>query len=169
MTVADGLGYLLGTLAIGLTIAVAISLIGYFVSVNLATENLSRYGKEDKGYLGNMIWNKAFRRVLTLSLIFGVITSLGWALIPSKRNMMIIIAGGSIGNFISTDSSSKAIPSELTKYVRNFLKKESGDLDYETKKELGVETPKEKMLNDVKNFTKEQLIDYLKNDTTHIK
>lgn len=111
-------------------------------------------------------WENGTKRVFYIFTPMLFLSLILWTFTPSKKNMMLIVAGGSIGNFVSNDSSSKAIPAELTKYVRNFLKKESSDLDYETKVELGVETPKENLLNKVKDLTKEQMIEYLKTDTT---
>jgi hypothetical protein len=71
---------------------------------------------------------------------------------PSKKDAAIIIAGGAIGNFIVSDSSSKAIPAELTMLVREKLKSEINDI------KVGdiLET------DTLKSKTKEELIEILK-------
>ena len=112
------------------------------------------------------IWTK---RANYTAFILGTICMLAFLFTPSKKDMIVIIAGGGIGNFISSDSSSKAIPGEFTKYVRNYLKKQTEDMDIETKKELGLDTPKDRLIDKAKNLTKEQIIEYLKTDTTVLK
>lgn len=144
-------------------------------SIGLAltiSESGSKNDKEDDEDSDIRAWKKArfhvsklFYTMLTLSLI----TWLGYIFTPTKRDALIIVAGGAVGNFITTDSSSKAIPAELTKYVRNYLKNEAEDLDTETKEELGLATPKESLINKAKNMTKEEIITFLQTDTTVVK
>jgi hypothetical protein len=82
---------------------------------------------------------------------------------------MLIIAGGSVGSFITSDSSSRALPADLTKYLHLKLNAELNDLGTETKKELGVQTKKDEFMDKVKSFTKDEIIEYLQKDTTIIK
>lgn len=70
---------------------------------------------------------------------------------------------------MTTDSSAKEIPSDITKFLHMSLKNEINDLNSDTKKELGVQTPKEKLLDNIKNLSKEQIIEYIKTDTTNVK
>jgi len=83
---------------------------------------------------------------------------------------MLIVAGGAVGNFITTDTSSRAIPADISKFLHLSLNKEIDDLQKEVqtdiRKELGIETQKDKLIQQVEKLTKEQLIEYLKNDTT---
>lgn len=114
----------------------------------------------------NLKGRRWYHRFWYTSLVIGL---LGWSLYvltPSKKDMIVIIAGGSIGNFVTTDSSAKAIPAELTKYVRNYLKKETSDMDIETKKELGLATPKETLIDKIKDPSKEEIIKRLQSDST---
>jgi len=95
-------------------------------------------------------------------------------LTPNKQDTLLIIAGGSVGNFVTSDSSSRAIPSDITKFLHIKLNSEINELSDEAKSEikgsLGVpQSPKEELLDKVKDLTKEELINYLKSDTTHIK
>jgi hypothetical protein len=150
MSIADNVKLIFGTLSIILGV--------YFVGAVVAA-----LGAFEDSFSN---WESGPKRVFYIftSMLFLSLTL--WTFTPSKKNMMLIVAGGSIGNFVSNDSSSRAIPAELTKYVRNYLKKESEDLNYETKEDLGIETPKENLLNKVKDLTKEQMIEYLQTDTT---
>lgn len=83
---------------------------------------------------------------------------------------MLIVAGGAVGNFITTDTSSRAIPADITKFLHLSLNKEIDDLQKEVKtdirKELGVQSEKDKFIEKVEKLSKEQLIEFLKNDTT---
>lgn len=87
---------------------------------------------------------------------------------PSKTDTLLIIAGGSMGNFLTTDSSSKKIPADITKFLHRELMSKTESLSENAKAELGLQpkTPKETLLEKAKDLTKEELIEYLKTDTT---
>jgi hypothetical protein len=85
---------------------------------------------------------------------------------PSKSDTLLIIAGGAVGNFVTSDSSSRAIPSEITQFLHMKLQGEIAGASNDIKAQLGVQSPKEKLMDKVKSMTKEQLIEYLQSDTT---
>lgn len=114
-------------------------------------------------------WEKGSRRVFYIFSIGFLLSIFTWMFLPSKKDCMLIIAGGSVGTFLSTDSSSKALPADLTKYLHLKLNSELNELGDETKKELGLQTKKEEFVDKLKDFSKEQIIDYLKKDTTILK
>lgn len=76
-----------------------------------------------------------------------------WVFIPTKKDAIIIIAGGAVGNFITSDSSVKAIPAELTLLVREKLKSEIE----EAKSNLSGE-----IIDTLANKSKEELIEMIK-------
>ncbi len=88
---------------------------------------------------------------------------------PSKSDTLLIIAGGAVGNFVTSDSSSKAIPADISRFLHVKLQAEIEKSSDEVKKQLGIQSPKEQFMDKVKDLTKEQLIEYLKKDTTLIK
>lgn len=92
-----------------------------------------------------------------------------WLLLPTKKQMLMIVAGGTVGNFIQGDSSIRALPADVTKYLHLSMKREIEDLSSETKEELGLATPKDKLLNRAKEMTKEELVNFIKSDTTILK
>lgn len=102
-------------------------------------------------------------------LFITLITWVGYVMVPSKKDCLMIIAGGSVGNFITTDSSAKQLPSDITKFLHLSLKKEISELNEDTRAELGLQTPKEEFLTKVKKMTKEELVDYIQNDSTLLK
>lgn len=99
-------------------------------------------------------------------LILWLFTWLGYVFTPSKKDCLLIIAGGSVGNFITSDSSASKIPSDITSYLHLSLKKEISQLTAEERTELGMQTPKERLLDKVQKLSKEELIDFLKSDTS---
>ena len=95
-------------------------------------------------------WMTHLRRLFILSTIITVITWTLYIAIPSKKDAVIILAGGSVGNFIVSDSSAKNIPAELTLLVREQLKSEI--------KELTAPT----IVDTLTSKSKEELIQLLK-------
>ncbi len=172
MAVADSASTILSAIAVLTCAATVVGIVGYFWATQSQSDTNISAGKPESeqstSFNSWTVWVRAWRRVYTTCIIICVITSIAWMLIPSKKEMIVIIAGGAIGNFVTTDSSSKAIPAELTKYVRNYLVKESAELDIETKKELGLATPKETLIDKIKDLSKEEIIKQLQSDTTVI-
>lgn len=99
-------------------------------------------------------------------LALALITWFGYMAVPTKKDCLLIIAGGAIGTFITTDSSAKALPADMTSYLHLALQKEIRDLGAETRAELGLQTPKEKFLEKAKNLTKDELMELFLNDST---
>lgn len=114
-------------------------------------------------------WNVAKEYSTKLFYPFLIIMLITWTLyvmIPSKKDCLLIIAGGSVGNFITTDSSSRQIPADVSKFLHLSLQKQIVDLNSETRAELGVQTPRQKMIDKLKGLTKDEIIKYLQEDTT---
>jgi hypothetical protein len=106
-------------------------------------------------------------KVLFFSVMFLFVLNLfAWTLLPTKKDALIIIVGGSVGNFVTRDSSIREIPADLTKYLHRYMQREINDLDLATKKELGLDTPKDRFMDKVKGMAKEDIIELLQQDTT---
>jgi hypothetical protein len=112
------------------------------------------------------------RRFFFVFLGLAVITWTGFVFTPTKKDCLLIVAGGSVGSFITSDSSTKALPSDVTKYLHLSLKNEINNLNNKAKEEIGLDTvpikksTKATLLEKAESLTKQELIDYLKNDTT---
>lgn len=89
--------------------------------------------------------------------------------IPTKKDILLIVAGGSVGSFIQKDSSIQALPSDVTRYLHISLQKEVEDLSTESKEELGLSSPKDKLIDKVKDMSKDEIIELLQTDTTILK
>lgn len=95
-------------------------------------------------------WLSMIRKTFLWFFITCIITWGAYVFCPSKKDAIIIIAGGAVGNFITSDSSSRQIPAELTLLIREKMKDEIENLKTDT----SVDT--------LKNKTKEELIEMLK-------
>lgn len=98
-------------------------------------------------------WDKIRRPVTKMFYWFMCLTIVTWScyvFCPSKKDAVLIIAGGAVGNFITSDSSAKHIPAELTLLIREKMRSEIQDL----KSEVISDTLTSK--------TKEELIELLK-------
>ncbi len=84
---------------------------------------------------------------------------------PSKKDALLIVAGGQTLNFLSSDSTAKQIPHD----VLNFVSVELQSMAKEAKMELGIYSQKEKIIQEAKSMTTDQLMEKMKSDTTFAK
>src|SRR6218665_3335678 len=68
---------------------------------------------------------------------------------PSKRDSLLIVAGGGTLNYLTTDSVTKQIPRELSSFVLTELKNLAAD----AKMDLNITNQKEKVLEKAKSMT----------------
>lgn len=95
-------------------------------------------------------WEKGNRRVYILFTILFIINIFVWMFLPSKKDALAIVAGGAIGNFVTTDSSARQIPHEALELVRYKL------IEW---RETSIDEQKDTLVNK----SKEELIELLKN------
>lgn len=98
-----------------------------------------------------------FYIMLGLSLL----TWIGYVATPTKKDCLMIIAGGTVGNFLQSDSTAKQLPSDLTKYLHLSLQSEIKNLSEDARKELGIKTKEEEYLDKLKTMSKEELINLI--------
>lgn len=84
---------------------------------------------------------------------------------PSKKDALLIVAGGQTLNFLTTDSTSKQIPKELSNFVVTELKNMAND----AKINLNIQDQKEKILEEAKNMTSGELISKMGSDSNFAK
>lgn len=84
---------------------------------------------------------------------------------PSKKDALLIVAGGQTMNFLTTDSTAKQIPHELSNFVVTELK----NMAAEAKVDLNIKDQKQKVLDEAENMTAKELMDRIKVDTTFAK
>lgn len=158
-SVASGLLTFAGWLAGLGTISIIICFMLYFFSLD---------GNNFRDKTEQIAYKKIWRNWLWRAIIGATI---GWAMIifiPSKKDMLMIIAGGTVGNFLTSDTSAKKIPSDITQYLHKAIQSEIKDLDLpiEAKKAFGTSTPKDEFIDKIKSLSKEEIIERLKTDST---
>ena len=84
---------------------------------------------------------------------------------PSKKDALLIVAGGQTMNFLTTDKSAKQIPHELSTFIVTELK----NMASEAKVDLNIKDQKEKILEEAKSMSAKELMDKMKVDTTFAK
>ena len=84
---------------------------------------------------------------------------------PSKKDSLLILAGGGTMKFLTTDSTAKQIPHELSTFVLTELKSMAKDAEVD----LGLSSQKDKILDEAKTMTFDQMISRSKTDTTFAK
>ena len=84
---------------------------------------------------------------------------------PSKKDALLIVAGGQTLNFLTTDSTSRQIPHELTSFVVTELK----NMAENAKVDLNIASQKEKILKEAKDMSASQLMEKMKLDSNFAK
>jgi hypothetical protein len=84
---------------------------------------------------------------------------------PSKKDALLIVAGGQTMNFLTTDKTAKQIPHELSNFVVTELK----NMASEAKVDLNIKDQKQKILDEAKNMTANELMEKMKVDSTFAK
>lgn len=176
LTVSDSVKHFTDVASNIFTVASVLTFIAYLIGVigvsYSISDNNSKSIEEDNTDPDIRSWGRfktISMKTFYVMLPLAIITWSLYVLVPSKKDCLLIITGGAVGNFITSDSSAKALPSDLTKYLHLSLNKEINDLGSDTREELGLSTPKEKLNNKLKDLTKDQIIEFFKNDSTFIK
>jgi hypothetical protein len=157
VSVADNASTLFGWMCVLFTIIAIIVTIVFFVG--MFGEDFSDDKTEGKPSEREIFVNW-MRKWLFWTYPFMVLFWMLYVLTPDKKQSLLIIAGGGVLNYLTTDSIAKEIPHELTDYVVTELK----SMAAEAKVDLGIKTEKQKVLEQVKDLTPEQLLEKMKTD-----
>lgn len=84
---------------------------------------------------------------------------------PSKKDSLLIVAGGGTLNYLTTDSTAKQIPHELSNFVVTELK----NMAKENEIDLNLKEQKQKIIDEAKSLPTDQLLEKLKTDTLYKK
>ena len=149
LTVADNARVMFKTGMIIFTVVAVISTV-----VNIFTRG---EGEDDAANIARkwMWWSYPFMFLFWSLFIFT----------PNKRDALLIVAGGETMNFLTTDSTAKQIPRELSNFVVTELK----NMASEAKVDLNLNDQKQKVLDEAENMTAKELMEKIKVDTTFAK
>ena len=169
MTVADNVKYTLDILSNFSMTLFVLSLIAYIITsigrAGTISYHSTRDEKEDNNTPDIRAWDyikKWSARSFRVFMISTVILWSLWAFVPSRKDCLLIVAGGSVGTFLTTDSSVRQLPADITQYLSLSLKKEIVRLKEDAADTTS--TRKEKLVDRMKDMTKEEIINYLKDD-----
>ena len=150
MSVADGIS----TFAIW--IAVIATLIFVITSMMKmpaeAFDNTASFTEDQEIKNLNTIWKYA----TTLMIVFWFV----YIAIPERKDMILIVAGGAVGEFVTHDENAQKLPSEVFQYLRKEIIEATVDLDdavgQKVRQELGVKN-KEDILQEMKSMGEDEL------------
>lgn len=154
LTVADNAKAFFLSFGILFTVITVLSLLFYFYNGHI--DGYSGQTYDDK------VSQKMARKWFWWSTPFTILFLAMWLFTPSKKDALFIIAGGQTLNFLTQDSSAKQIPYELTTFVVDGLKSMAADV----KVDLNIANQKEKILEEAKNMTGQQLLERMSIDST---
>ncbi len=89
-------------------------------------------------------------RLRWLSFTFSIVCFILYAMIPSKRDMVLIVVGGTVFEYVQKDSSLQQLPYEISAFMKEQISS--------WKNELKTDQIEDKF----KNMSKDQLIEYMK-------
>jgi hypothetical protein len=147
LTVADNAKTMFVVFIIVFTAITVISSIAYFLTWD---------SKEDQAACRRWIWWSCPFMIFFWSL---------YIFTPSKKDALLIVAGGQTLNFLTTDSTAKQIPHELSNFVVTELKNMAKDAAVD----LNISSQKDKILEKAKNMTAAELMSEMKKDSTFAK
>jgi hypothetical protein len=152
ITIADGVKSFFDVFSNLFTTLFGIFFIVWIILLFSGSDSSGNWTEKDLKSLNH--WRKMIRGSWIVCCIFMVIMWGGYVFTPTKKDALLIVAGGAVANFITSDSSAKEIPAELTLLVREHLKNEIDELKNPIKESLSIDTLKDK--------TREELIELLK-------
>ena len=156
-SIVDNLGTFFGWMVTIFTIIFIVSWIVFILYKGWANgvfdEDKNRENDEDVKNL------EVQRKWVRFSTIFFVIFWLLYIATPTKKDMLLIIAGGAVGEFVANDSSAQKLPADITRFLHAEIVKataEIGEDDGDDKKEekKSVVSPE---VERIKKMSKEEL------------
>jgi len=151
VTIADGVKNFFDKVSnVTLTFSIIFFIVYWIVFAIYNDNTVTRDEEDEKSF---KYWMKTIKTTFFWFFSICLVTWTLYVFTPSKKDALLIIAGGSVGNFITSDSSAKEIPYELTLLVREKLKGEIQDIKKSTISEI-ADTLKEK--------SKEELIEMIR-------
>lgn len=156
ISVADGVKGFFDVFSNIATWILVISFIIYIILIFCRLSEASTYGRDTNDYKSLDVTVKGFSKIFYVFLVLSFITWMGYVFVPTKKDALVIVAGGAVGNFITKDTSAKQIPSEVMTLLRDKIRSEI--------KEVHVV---DAITDTLAGKTKEELIEMIKDKSTH--
>ena len=121
------------------------------------------FGRGDDGYLTcpNDGLAERSKKWIWFSYPFLILFWSLYIFTPSKKDALLIVAGGGTLNFLTTDSTAKKIPHEMS----NFILTQLNNMAVENQVELNIKDQKNKILEETKKMNSEELLQKMKSDS----
>jgi hypothetical protein len=164
LTVADGVKSFFDVAS---DIFTWLSVIGLIVYIFAIAWSLTDDGRDGKGEITQeaIRIRKLFGWIFWGFTILSLVSWAGYVAVPTKKDAAMILVGGSVIEFMTTDSIAKQLPSEVLILVKNEIQSAAA----EAKVDLGIQNQKEKILQEAKNMSTTELMDRMKIDSTFAK
>ncbi len=120
LSVSDGVKHFFDVVSNIFTAGAILSFMALVICIVFKSGVAMGSDEEDKKSPTVRSWElgrKYFTRLFYTFLPLAIICWMGFVFTPTKKDCLMIVAGGAIGNFIQSDSSSKALPSDVTKFL----------------------------------------------------
>lgn len=127
ISVADGVKKFFDTASDVFTTLAIITFVVYVIAsvgVSACTTHSEENDKIDENVRS---WKKLRLYIAQCMYPFIALAILLWAgyvFTPSKKDALIIVAGGAVGNFITRDTAARALPSEVMNLLRSKIRQE---------------------------------------------
>lgn len=144
ITVADGIKDLFDWMSNLFTLLTVIFCIIYCMI--MIAHGDAKNKQNDEQNRSDLFWIKNWRRLFIWSMILAFISWTGYVAVPTKKDALMIVAGGAVGQFITTDSSAKQIPSEVMLLLRTKIRSEIEQINGKTVTDTLANKSKEELL-----------------------
>lgn len=104
---------------------------------------------------------KIVQRFFYVILFLCLITWFGYMACPTKKDALLIAAGGSVITYLTNDSTARELPHDVIQFVQSELKTAAAD----AKVNLGILSQKDKFMKDVESMSSSEILDRMKQDT----
>jgi len=101
----------------------------------------------------NQFWILAIRKVFIWASVLTFLSWLGYVAVPTKKEMVLIVAGGAVGNFLSQDTTARQLPHDVMVFLQTEIKSAT--------KEAKLELFSDPKMDSLKQLPKEDLIKML--------
>ena len=179
LTVADGVK---GFFNVSSNIFTAVTVIAFIAlvivsigkAVCVSESGLQTKEEEDKDadFRSWALAKRYISPIFFVALGLALLTWTGYVFTPSKRDCVVIVAGGTIGNFLSSDTNARKVPAKAFNLLNAYMDKTYAELTSEERAAMGVQTKEEKTKTDLvgklKTMSKDQIIEWLQSDSAKV-
>lgn len=179
LTVSDGVKKFFDVASNIFTFFAVIGFIVYLIiaigkAVSVSEKNLTTKEEEQKDpdFRSWSLGKRYIGSFFYVSLGLAIFTWVGYVLTPSKKDCVIIVAGGTVGNFLSSDTNARKVPGKAFGLLNAYMDKTYAELTAEDRASIGVKTKDDKVKDDliekVKTLGKDEFISWLKSDSVKV-